>query len=171
MVERASSLDDETMRLGLLMESAHVHQQLAETHLAKLRAHTEDLDSVVRDEIRRTLVDELKFLTDETERAVGALRAMKGAANIRGLMWNLGTATLCMGMAGVVAHWVLPSKAEIEAMRIERDGLALNLVRLRQLGGKVDWHHCGDEGRLCVRIDRKAPVYGDQSDFLVIKGY
>jgi len=66
---------------------------------------------------------------------------------------------------------VLPSKSEIDALRIERDALALNLSRLQQLGGRVDWHHCGDEARLCVRVDRKAPVYGDQSDFFVVKGY
>jgi hypothetical protein len=31
--------------------------------------------------------------------------------------------------------------------------------------------HCGDTSRLCVRIDRRAPVYGEQSDYLVVRGY
>ena len=42
------------MKFGLLMESAQAHQKLAETHSEQLRAHTQDLDGVVRDEIRRT---------------------------------------------------------------------------------------------------------------------
>ncbi len=57
------------MKFGLLMESAQAHQKLAEAQLEKLRAHTQDLDSVVRDEIRRTLVEELQMLTAESTRA------------------------------------------------------------------------------------------------------
>jgi hypothetical protein len=56
MSDRTQTMDDATMKFGLLMESAQAHQKLAETHLEQLRAHTRDLDGVVRDEIRRTLV-------------------------------------------------------------------------------------------------------------------
>jgi hypothetical protein len=56
MSARTQTMDDATMKFGLLMESAQAHQKLAETHLEQLRAHTRDLDGVVRDEIRRTLV-------------------------------------------------------------------------------------------------------------------
>jgi hypothetical protein len=171
MTDRTSALSEDAMKFGLLMESAQAHQQMAEAHLAKLRAHTRDLDVVVRDEIRRTLEEELKAVAQETERAADALRAMRGAATMRGLVMNLATAGLCMAMAGAFSRWVLPSKSEIEALRLERDALTLNLARLRQLGGKVDWHHCGDDARLCVRIDRTAPLYGEHSDFLVVKGY
>ena len=51
MSESAPAIDDATMKFGLLMESAQAHQKLAETHLEKLRAHTQDLDGVVREEI------------------------------------------------------------------------------------------------------------------------
>jgi hypothetical protein len=164
-------IDGDTMKFGLLMESAQAHQRMAESHLQKLRAHTEDLDGVVRDEIRRTFVDEFRLLSAETEKAAMALREMKHAVNLRGLSWNVGTAVLCMAAAGAVAHCVLPSQSQIDAMRAERDSLALNLSRLQQLGGKVDWHHCGSDARLCVRIDRKAPAYGEQSDYFIVKGY
>ena len=59
MSDRPATVDETTMKFGLLMESAQAHQKLAETHLERLRAHTQDLDGVVRDEIRRTLVEEL----------------------------------------------------------------------------------------------------------------
>ena len=77
-------IDDATMKVGLLMESAQAHQKLAETHLEKLRAHTQDLDGVVREEIRRTLIEELQDLAAESKRAAQALNGMKRAANMRG---------------------------------------------------------------------------------------
>ena len=35
MNERAPALDDTTMKIGLLMESAQAHQKLAESHLGE----------------------------------------------------------------------------------------------------------------------------------------
>ena len=63
VTERAGALDDATLKVGLLMESAQAHQKSPEGQLERLRVHTQDLDSVVRDEIRRTLVEELRSLT------------------------------------------------------------------------------------------------------------
>jgi hypothetical protein len=88
MNDRAPALDDATLKFGLLMESAQAHQKLAETHLERLRTHTQDLDGVVREEIRRTLIEELQELTAEARRAVQALHGMKRAANMRGLLWG-----------------------------------------------------------------------------------
>jgi hypothetical protein len=162
---------DEVMKVGLLMESAQAHQKLAETHLERLRAHTQDLDGVVREEIRRTLIDELQELTAESTRAAQALRAMKRAANMRGLLWSAGIAVVCTAIPSAIAHWVLPSAGEIAALRAERDRLVQNVGRLQQRGGRVDWRHCGDAARLCVRIDRSAPAYGDRADYYIVKGY
>ncbi len=162
---------DEVMKVGLLMESAQAHQKLAETHLERLRAHTQDLDGVVREEIRRTLIDELQELTAESTRAAQALRAMKRAANMRGLLWSAGIAVVCTAIPSAIAHWVLPSAGEIAALRAERDRLVQSVGRLEQRGGRVDWRHCGDAARLCVRIDRSAPAYGDRADYYIVKGY
>jgi hypothetical protein len=171
MSERAQVVDDDTMKFGLLMESAQAHQKLAETHLEKLRAHTQDLDGLVREEIRRTLVDELKTLTAESDRAALALCKMKRAANMRGVIWTTGVAILCTAIPTVIARFALPSQADIVAMRVQRDSLAQNIARLEQRGGKVDWRSCGDPARLCMRVDRKAPVYGEKSDYFIVKGY
>jgi hypothetical protein len=170
-MSEAAPVDDQTLKFGLLMESAQAHQTLAETHLAKLQAHTRDLDGVVREEIRRTLIDELKTLTAETDRAARALRHMKHAATVRAFMWNLGLAILCAAIPSVMARYVLPSPAELATLRAQRDALLQNIAGLEQRGGKVDWRSCGNEARLCVRVDRKAPVYGEKSDYYVIKGY
>jgi hypothetical protein len=171
MSDRAPALDDATMKFGLLMESAQAHQKLADSHLEKLRAHTQDLDGVVREEIRRTLVEELRELTSESKRAVQALHGMKRAANMRGLLWSVAVAVLCTVIPIAIAHWALPSAGEIAALRVERDQLALGVSRLEQNGGRVDWRHCGEAARLCVRVDRTAPTYGEKADYYIVKGY
>jgi hypothetical protein len=171
MSDRALVADEATLKFGLLMESAQAHQKLAETHLERLRAHTQDLDDVVRDEIRRTLVEELQELTAESRRAAQALNRMKRAANMRGLLWSVSAAVLCTIVPGVIARWILPSAAEIAALRAERERLTLSVAGLEQHGGKVEWRRCGDAARLCVRVDRSAPTYGEKADYFIVKGY
>jgi uncharacterized protein involved in exopolysaccharide biosynthesis len=171
MTERARAVDDETMKFGLLMESVQAHQKLAEAQLEKLRAHTEDLDDVVREEIRRTLVEELQSLTAESDRAARALRDMKRSVQTRGALLNIGIVVLCAAIPAAIAHWALPSVSDIKALRAQRDALAQNVARLEQRGGKVDWRSCGDLRQLCVRVDRKAPIYGERADYYVVQGY
>ncbi len=171
MSERVPATDDVTMKFGLLMESAQAHQKLADAHLEKLRAHTRDLDGIVREEIRRTFIEELQALTEESKRAAQALQGMKRAANIRGLLWTVVAAILCTAIPSVFAHWLLPSASEVASLRAERERLTSSVTRLEQQGGRVDWRHCGDAARLCVRIDRSAPSYGDKADYYIVKGY
>ncbi len=171
MTERGAELDETTLKVGLLMESAQAHQKLAEGQLERLRAHTQDLDGVVRDEIRRTLVEELQALTAEAARARRALEKVRGAGALRGTVWSFAAAVLCAMVPIGVARWALPSASEIAALRARRDELSANLTQLERQGGRVDWRRCGDDRRLCVRVDRKAPTYGDKADYFVIQGY
>ncbi len=171
MSERAAGIDDDAMKFGLLMESAQAHQKLAEVHLEKLRAHAQDLDCIVREEIRRTLIEEMRGLAAESDRASQALRGLKRAAAMRGAFWNIGIAGLCTAIPLAIAHIALPSESSVAALRTRRDLLAQDVARLEQLGGKVEWRTCGTPARLCVRIDRKAPFYGETSDYVVVKGY
>jgi hypothetical protein len=159
------------MKLGLLMESAQAHQRLAEAHLENLRVHTQGLDGVVREEIRRTLIDELRALAAESDRAARALRKIKHAANMRYFVWSVGLAILCTVIPSAIAHYALPSAADFTALRAQRDSLAQNVARLEQRGGKVDWRNCGKLARLCVRIDRRSPPFGEEADYYIAKGY
>src|ERR1700728_757453 len=115
MSERAGAVDETTMKFGLLMESAQAHQKMAESHLERLRAHTQDLDGVVREEIRRTLVEELDELTAESRRAAQALKAMKRVAQLRGLVYSVSTVVLSLAIPSALAYWLLPSPAQIGA--------------------------------------------------------
>jgi uncharacterized protein involved in exopolysaccharide biosynthesis len=164
-------LDETTMKFGLLMESAQAHQKLAEAHLERLQAHTQDLDGVVREEIRRTLIEELREVTAESNRAVHALRGMKRAAGMRGLILSAAAATLSTAVPIAIARWVLPSPEQVDALRARRDQLAANVSRLEQQGGRIEWRRCGESGRLCVRVDRSSPVYGEKGDYYVVQGY
>jgi hypothetical protein len=163
--------DDTTMKVGLLMESAQVHQKLAEGQLEKLRAHTADLDVVVRDEIRRTLVDELQSLTAETARAARALQKLRGGAAWRAMVLSLCGGLFCSTVPIAMARWAMPSPADIATLRARREELAASIAKLEQQGGRIDWRRCGEARRLCVRVDRKAPSYGEKADYYVIEGY
>src|ERR1700690_3281686 len=112
MSDHAPSMDDSTMKFGLLMESAQAHQKLAETHLEELRAHTRELDGVVRDEIKRTLIEELQMLAVESKRATEALRKIRRSAGVRVGLFSLVTAVPCAGIPAATARWALPSKSE-----------------------------------------------------------
>ena len=159
------------MKCGLLLETAQSQQELVATGLQELREHTRGLDAIVREEIRRTFVDELGALVHESERAVETLRALERRARVRFLLSTLVTAALSGAMTAVAAWWLLPTSAEISALRARRDQLAGDLATLQRNGGLIDLRRCGSGQRWCVRVDRKAPVYGDDSDFLVVKGY
>jgi hypothetical protein len=168
-------VNDETMKYGLLMETAQTHQILADAALQRLRTHTQDLDAVVRDEIRRTLVDELRSLASDIEGAARSLRSLAYVANIRSALWSIGTITLggalTITMTIVAARWLLPSHSEIAGLTARRDELALVVARLEQRGGRIDLRRCGDSERYCVRVDRNAPAFGRQADYLVVAGY
>lgn len=159
------------MKFGLLMESAQAHQKLAETHLEQLRAHTRDLDGVVRDEIRRTLIEELQMLTAESKRATEALQRIRRSATVRVALWSIVIAILCTGVPMLIMRWALPSGSEIAVLRARRDELAASVAALERRGARIDWRRCGETARLCVRVDRRAPTYGEKADYYVVAGY
>ncbi len=165
------SMDESTMKLGLLMETAQSHQELVLGCLQRLQAHTQGLDAVVREEIRRTVVSELGAIVQEGERAAEALRALGRSAGLRMMWWSAVMTWLPGGLAALLLWWWLPAPDEITTLRAQREQLADAVRRLDQSGARVDLRRCGESGRLCVRVDRHAPVYGEQADFLVVKGY
>ena len=163
-------MDQDSVKLGLLMETAQTHQKLAEAAIEKLSEHTQTLEAVARDQIQRALVDALKTVHAEAQRAVEALRRMKREANARVTLWTLGLTVISVAIALFIAWLVLPTRAEIAGLRTERDELASNIAVLNQRGARADLRRCG-AGRACVRVDLSAPRYGESSDYMVIKGY
>jgi hypothetical protein len=167
----ATAMHEDTLKVGLLMESAQTHQTLVEENLQRLQAHIRDLDSVVRDEIRRTLIEELQAVSIESKNAAQALRRVGRAANLRQAAFGVAFVTLSTVIPIGLVAWTIPSQAEIQTLRAQRVELSANILRLNEQGGRLEWRHCGADKRLCVRVERKAPAFGERADFFVVKGY
>ncbi len=159
------------MAFGLLMESAQAHQKLAESQLQKLSEHTRDLDAVVRDEIRRTMVDELQMLAAETSRTTHAFERLRHSAGMRSTVGNIALVAACAVVPVLVARLTLPSAAEVAALKTRHDELTAKIAKLEQRGARIDLRLCGASRRLCVQVDLTAPRYGEKADYYVLEGY
>lgn len=167
----AARLEDDTFRLGLLMEAAQAQQTVATAALERLREHTAGLDAIVREEIRATIVEEMHALAEDSVRAAQALRSLRRAASWRLAGWNAAIVGLSALIPFGLAQWWLPDHAEVAALVARRDQLNANLRQLAGEGGQIEIRHCGRAQRLCVRIDGSAPPYGEAADFRILKGY
>lgn len=165
-----ASLDETSMKFGLLLETTQAQQQLVASSIRQLEGHTQDLDTIVREQIRRTLIEELGAVVEESARAVQSLRALERSARLRFMGWTLTSTLLSGAAAALAAWWLFPSPSQIDALRLKREQLAAAIDSLEQRGGLVDLRRCGDQ-RWCVRVDRRAPAYGEQADYFVVKGY
>lgn len=165
------ALSNEAMKVGLLMEAARAQQSLSQESLERLAAHTRDLEVSVRDEVRRTVAEELGNIAGESRRAAESLGALRRAANLRVVLWTVCIAAICSGVSLAETWWMLPSQRELAELRARRDALAANIASLQQRGALLELRKCGERGRLCVRVDRSAPAYGSGADYLIVKGY
>ena len=154
-------VEDDTMKIGLLMEAAQAQQSLATETLGRLREHAAGLDGVVRDEIRNTLLEEMHALGQDSHRAAEALRRLQHTANLRLISWSVVVLTLASLIPLALGWWVLPRRSDIEALGARREELTANIERLTRQGGNVDLRYCGQAQRLCVRVDRSAPSYAN----------
>jgi hypothetical protein len=164
-------MDPETMKAGLLMEAAQAQQRLADSSLRKLKTHAGEVAGIVSDEVRRALAGELQTLASDTRAASDALRGLRRGVGWRLGLVSLGLSALSTALALAVAWWLLPSRAELAALRARHDEYAAAIAALERAGGRADLRRCGDQQRLCVRVDRRAPAYGQSGEFLVIHGY
>ncbi|HEY2809381.1 MAG TPA: hypothetical protein VGI91_11375 [Steroidobacteraceae bacterium] len=156
-------MDQDSVKLGLLIEAAQTHQKLAQAAIG-------NLEGVVRDQIQRSLVVGLRTLHEETQVAVESLQRVRRAANVRLTLLPFGMTVIAAAVAIFLAWCVLPTPAEVATLRAQRDELASNIESLSQRGGRADLRRCG-AGHLCVRVDLNAPRYGERSDYLVVRGY
>jgi len=164
-------VDAETMTAGLLMEAVQGQQRLADASLKKMKAQVNELGALVREEVRRTVIEELQCVASDSRHAAEALRKLRRSAGLSLVMWSLAPTALCSGVALAIAVWVLPSRAEVATLRMRRDEYSQAVTSLERLGGRIDLRHCGSSQRLCVRVDRQSPAYGSAAEYLIVKGY
>ena len=167
----AKPLDEDSMKFGLLLEAAQTQQELIASEISQLQAHARGLDDIVREQIRRTLVEELGSVIEESTRVVMALRALERVARVRFVGWTMAMTLLVAAITAASAWWLLPPPSQMNALRLKREQLLAELENLEQRGGRIDLRRCGSEQRWCVRVDRQAPAFGQQADYLIVKGY
>jgi hypothetical protein len=166
-----SERHDDTMTVGLLLESAQTQQRLAEQALESLRVHTQSLDGVARDEVRRVLTEELQPLDAEIARLTRSAARAARNYSLRAVIFGLATTALCALVPIAVARWVLPSSAQVTELKAQRDVLTQQLKVLKEQGARMELRRCGTEARLCVHIDERAPRFGEHANFYVPAGY
>jgi hypothetical protein len=164
-------VEDATVRLGLLMEAVQSQEQLAAAALARLDEHVRGLDAVVRETVSHTLLEELQALADDSRQTAQALRELRRAAGARLALLSSALAAVSAAVPLAFGWWLLPTSAEITSLRTTRAQLVADIARLTAQGGRVQLRRCGSAQRLCVRVERAGPAYGDGADFLVVKGY
>jgi hypothetical protein len=164
-------VDDLTVRAGLLLDSAEAQRAQATEVLERLQQHLAQLDDVVRDEIRATLLEELRTVADEGRQASASLRRLRQAAHAHLGLWSTVIAAGAAAVPLALSWWLTPSAAELDALRTTRAELKANIAQLSAAGGRVQLRHCGDVARLCARVERAAPRYGEGGEYAILKGY
>jgi hypothetical protein len=159
------------MKAGLLMETTQSQQRLIAASLKQLKNHTQELDTVVREQIQRTLTEEFGALVEESAQVLRNLRALQKSAGRQFASWTVAVTASLSLLTLLSAWWLLPSPSQINALRLRQEQLTAVIDNLEQRGARIDLRRCGNSGRWCVRVDRQAPTYGEQSDYYVLKGY
>jgi hypothetical protein len=163
-------MDDATLKVGLLMEAAQTQQKAVESMLQRLTSLADGLDAVVREELRQGFIEEFQALGAASRAAEAALDRVRHAASRRIALWAIAVVTASSTAPLFVAWAIVPSPAEIARLRAQREKLAQSIAELGREGGHIELRRCGDSSRLCVRVDRSAPVYGTDGDYVVLRG-
>jgi hypothetical protein len=93
------------------------------------------------------------------------------ASSVRLARWSFGVVSGCALVPALLSWMLMPSRAQLLQARQTFDQLSAAVGQLSREGGRIELRHCGAANRLCVRIDRKSPFYGESADFMVLKGY
>jgi hypothetical protein len=151
--------------LGRVLETVHAQQSQIHGLLATLDTRSRDLDSTMGEAVQRAFMDAAGL------RAAEKLSQIHRATGMRFALWSFGIVSACSLVPTVLTWMMMPSRAQVTQARESLDQLSAGIARLSREGGRIDLRHCGEADRLCVRVDRKAPFYGENADYAVVKGY
>ena len=97
----------------------------------------------------------------------------------RKAMWLAVAVATSVSLAIVAATWLAVEHERQQLKILEQDQQALqqNISTLKTINeewekkqGRLQLHQCGDAQRLCIRVETLGR-YGDNNDYMVIKGY
>lgn len=104
-------------------------------------------------------------------RAAEKLAQMQRGSTVHFARWAFGVVSGCALVPALLSWILMPSRTQLLQARQTFEQLSATMAQLSREGGRIELRHCGTANRLCVRIDRKSPFYGESADFVVLKGY
>jgi hypothetical protein len=150
--------------IAMVFAAAQTQQQVAEAALDRLQRHTQQLDALVRDTVRRAHLEGLQALHFETERALTGLRDLHRAALPRAFWMTLGSAAFGLAMSLILGVCFIPSKAEIAQRQA-------TLATLIASGAQAQLSRCATPHaapKLCIRVDASAGSFGPTRDYYLV---
>jgi hypothetical protein len=153
------------VELGQILETVHAQQAQLHGMLASLESRSRDLDASVGEAVQRALMQPAGL------RAAEKLAQVHQATSVRLARWSFGLVSGCALVPALLSWMLMPSRTQLLQARQTFEQLSAGIAQLSREGGRVELRHCGTANRLCVRIDRKSPLYGESADFMVLKGY
>lgn len=154
-----------TTSLKQMLESMHARQSEIHGMLANLDTRAREFDSTVGDAVQRAFMDAAGL------RAAQKLSQVHRASGMRFARWSFGIVSACALIPAVLSWMLMPSPGQVQQARQTLEQLSARATQLTREGGRMELRHCGAANRLCVRVDRKAPLYGDSADYMVVMGY
>lgn len=148
-----------------MLEALHAQQSDLHGTLANLDARARELDSIVGEAVQRAFMDAAGM------RAAQTLSQVHRATGLRFARWSFGIVSACALIPTVLSWMLMPSPAQVQQARQNLAQLSARVTQLTREGGRMDLRHCGAASRLCVRVERKSPAYGDSGDYMIVTGY
>ena len=159
----------EPLEVGLLLETVQSQQRLAGETLAQLGEQLQSLERGVRADVAQAAREAFLELSAEADAVSTQLLGLRRAIGMRAALWSAAAALASAAVTVLAVRLLVPSAAQIDALRARRALFAADIRRLREYGGSVELRRCGAHGRLCVRVQRTGPVFGAHGDFLLVK--
>ena len=159
----------EPLEVGLLLETVQSQQRLAGETLAQLGEHLQSLERAVRADVAQAAREAFLEMSAEADALSTQLLGLRRAIGMRAALWSAAAALASAAVTVLAVRLLVPSVAQIDALRVRRALFAADVRRLREYGGSVELRRCGARGRLCVRVQRTGPVFGAHGDFLLVK--
>lgn len=162
-----SEVSGETAPVDLGRMLATVHAQQSQIHgvLTTLDSRSREFDTTVGEAVQRALADAAGI------RAAEKLSQIHRATGMRFARWSFGVVSVCALVPALLSWALLPSRTQVLQSRQALEQVNAGVAQLARQGGRIDLRRCGAAQRLCVRIDRKSPFYGENADYIVLKGY
>jgi hypothetical protein len=160
-----SSIESAPLDQGGTLEIVHAQQSQIHGLLATLDSRWKDLDASLGEAVQRAFMDAAGL------RAAEKLSQVHRATGMRFARWSFGVVLACALVPTCLSWLLMPSRTQLLQARQTLDQLSAGVSQLSREGGRIQLRHCGEANRLCVRVDRKSPFYGENADYVILKGY